>query len=117
MTLTRPELQSPHRTPGAASAPKSKRPETEPAPGLSPQHSPSPSRHAQPGLQRFLGGKAHKLPNNAAVSDMRFEKPHSLSYQPITRASAPSTTAVCVESNVQDAALWLKSIETSFAVL
>ena len=59
----------------------------------------------------------YKLPNNAAVSDMRLEKPHSLSYQPITRASPPSTTAVCVSSNVQLAGLWLKSIDTSFARL
>ena len=43
----------------------------------------------------------YRLPNSAAVSTMRLEKPHSLSYQPITRASAPSTTAVCVASKVQ----------------
>jgi ribonuclease VapC len=46
---------------------------------------------------------SQRLPNNAAVSDIRFEKPHSLSYQPITRANPPSTTAVCVASNVHDA--------------
>lgn len=45
----------------------------------------------------------YKLPNSAVVSDMRLEKPHSLSYQPITRASAPSTTVVCVESKVHEA--------------
>jgi len=59
----------------------------------------------------------HKLPNSAAVSDIRLENPHSLSYQPITRTSAPSTTAVCVASNVQDAGLWLKSMLTSGSVL
>ena len=59
----------------------------------------------------------YRLPNSAAVSDMRLEKPHSLSYQPITRASAPSTTAVCVASNVHDAGQWLKSMLTSGAVL
>ena len=48
---------------------------------------------------------------------MRLEKPHSLSYQPITRAIAPSTTAVCVASKVQQAGLWLKSMLTSGAVL
>ena len=59
----------------------------------------------------------YRLPNSAAVSDMRLEKPHSLSYQPITRASAPSTTAVCVASKVHEAGLWLKSMLTSGAVL
>ena len=48
---------------------------------------------------------------------MRFEKPHSLSYQAMTRAIAPSTTAVCVASKVLLAGLWLKSMLTSGAVL
>ncbi len=48
---------------------------------------------------------------------MRLEKPHSLSYQPITRANAPSTTAVCDASKVQDTAVWLKSMLTSGSVL
>ena len=43
----------------------------------------------------------HSLPNSAAVSTMRFEKPHSLSYQLSTRTSLPSTTAVCVASKVR----------------
>src|SRR6202035_3328135 len=59
----------------------------------------------------------YRLPNRAAVSDIRLEKPHSLSYQPNTRASAPSTTAVCVASKVHDAGQWLKSTLTSGAVL
>ena len=62
-------------------------------------------------------GTAYSRPNRAAVSDMRLEKPHSLSYQPITRASAPSTTAVCVASKLQEAGEWLKSMLTSFSVL
>ena len=38
-------------------------------------------------------------------------------YHAITRASSPSTTVVCVASNVDEAGLWLKSMLTSGAVL
>ena len=38
-----------------------------------------------------------------AVSTMRFEKPHSLSYQLTTRTSLPSITAVSRLSTVEDA--------------
>jgi len=55
-------------------------------------------------------------PNNAAVSGIRLEKPHSLSYQPITRANAPSTTVVCGASKLQEKPTWLKSALTSFAM-
>ncbi len=48
----------------------------------------------------------------AAVSAMRLEKPHSLSYQETTRTSLPSSTAVSRLSTVELAGLWLKSIET-----
>ena len=48
-----------------------------------------------------------------AVSTMRFEKPHSLSYQLTTRTSLPSITAVSRLSMVELAGLWLRSIETS----
>ncbi len=48
---------------------------------------------------------------------MRFEKPHSLSYQASTRTISPSTTAVCVASKVLEAGLWLKSELTSGSVL
>ncbi len=41
-------------------------------------------------------------PNRAAVSLIRFEKPHSLSYQPMTRVSALSITAVCGASKLQE---------------
>ena len=65
----------------------------------------------------------HELSNQSnfpiatAVSAMRLEKPHSLSYQPITRTISPSTTAVCVASKVQDAGAWLKSALTRGSVL
>ncbi len=49
----------------------------------------------------------------AAVSTMRFEKPHSLSYQLTTRTSLPSITAVSRLSTVELAGVWMKSIETS----
>src|SRR3954471_12938845 len=49
----------------------------------------------------------------AAVSSMRQEKPHSLSYQEATRASLPSSTLTAPMSTVELAGLPLKSIETS----
>ena len=87
-----------------------------------------PHRDVEVGAQQHaLAGDIHpiqcaerhdqRLPNSAAVSDIRLEKPHSLSYQLITRASCPSTTAVCVASKVEEAGLWLKSTLTSGAVL
>ena len=81
--------------------------------------SPSPSRRRRPLPRsgRGVQSPGYKLPSSAAVSDMRLEKPHSLLYQPITRVSAPSTTAVCVASKVHDAGQWLKSTLTSGAVL
>src|SRR5258705_13833960 len=48
-----------------------------------------------------------------AVALIRVEKPHSLSYQESTRPSPPSTSWVCGRATVEDAATWLKSIETS----
>src|SRR6266567_475302 len=50
-----------------------------------------------------------------AVSDMRLEKPHSLSYHDMTRTSVPPTTLVWSSAKDDDAGLWLKSIETSGA--
>jgi len=44
---------------------------------------------------------------------MRFEKPHSLSYQETTRTSLPSSTAVSRLSTVDEAGVCWKSIETS----
>ena len=48
-----------------------------------------------------------------AVSTIRFEKPHSLSYQLTTRTSLPSSTAVSRLSTVDDAGVWTMSMETS----
>src|SRR3546814_7446146 len=53
------------------------------------------------------------LPTATAVSDMRLENPHSLSYHDSTRTSRPSMTWVCVRSKVELAGLWLKSIDAS----
>jgi len=50
------------------------------------------------------------------VSSMRFEKPHSLSYQLETFTRLPRTF-VNVASKFDDAGLWLKSTDTSGAVL
>src|SRR5215207_1589483 len=47
-----------------------------------------------------------------AVSAMRFEKPHSLSYHAITRTKVPSMTLVWSMWNVAECGSWLKSIET-----
>jgi len=49
----------------------------------------------------------------AAVSTMRFEKPHSLSYQLSTRTSLPSITAVSRLSTVELALVCMRSIETN----
>src|SRR3546814_5164425 len=48
-----------------------------------------------------------------AVSIIRLEKPHSLSYHDTTRASLPSSTAVSRLSTVELAGWWLKSELTS----
>ncbi len=47
-----------------------------------------------------------------AVSAIRFEKPHSLSYHDSTRTRVPSSTLVWSMWKVDDAGSWLKSIET-----
>ena len=47
-----------------------------------------------------------------AVSLMRFEKPHSLSYQDRIRTNLSSITFVWSRAKVEELALWLKSIET-----
>ena len=46
---------------------------------------------------------------------MRFEKPHSLSYQAQTLTVVPSMTFVMVASYTEERGSWLKSIETSGA--
>src|SRR5262245_1439588 len=52
------------------------------------------------------------LPIATAVSAMRLENPHSLSYQDITRTSVPLMTLVWSMWNVDECGSWLKSIET-----
>ena len=51
------------------------------------------------------------LANASAVSSMRFEKPHSLSYQAQTFTRLPATL-VRLASNTDEAGSWLKSMET-----
>src|SRR6478735_4252090 len=53
-----------------------------------------------------------RAPMATAVSLMRFEKPHSLSYQDSTRTNLSSMTLVWSRAKVEDAGSWLKSIET-----
>ncbi len=52
------------------------------------------------------------LPIATAVSTMRLEKPHSLSYQDITRTSVPSMTLVWSMWKIDERGSWLKSMET-----
>ena len=57
------------------------------------------------------------FPIATAVSAMRLEKPHSLSYHDITRTSVPFCTLVWSMWNVEECGSWLKSIETLGAVV
>src|SRR6516165_6875514 len=52
------------------------------------------------------------FPIATAVSTIRLEKPHSLSYHAITRTSVPSITLVWSMANTDECASWLKSLET-----
>ena len=52
------------------------------------------------------------LPIATAVSAMRFEKPHSLSYHESTRTNVPSETLVWSMWKVEEWGSWLKSIDT-----
>ena len=52
-------------------------------------------------------------PMATAVSLMRLEKPHSLSYQDTMRQNVPSTTCVPSRSKIELNGSWLKSVETS----
>ena len=47
-----------------------------------------------------------------AVSAIRFEKPHSLSYQDRTRTNLPSITLVWSRWKIEERLSWLKSLET-----
>ncbi len=57
------------------------------------------------------------LPIATAVSAMRLEKPHSLSYHDITRTSVPSITLVWSMWKTEEWGSWLKSMETLGAVV
>src|ERR1700730_10018678 len=57
------------------------------------------------------------FPIATAVSAMRLEKPHSLSYHDITRTSVPFCTLVWSMWNVDECGAWLKSIETVGALV
>src|ERR1022692_2129152 len=59
----------------------------------------------------------NSFPIATAVSAMRLEKPHSLSYHDITRTSVPFSTLVWSMWNVEECGSWLKSIETLGAVV
>src|SRR5580692_6018893 len=52
------------------------------------------------------------LPIATAVSIMRLEKPHSLSYHDMTRTRVPSTTLVWSMWKTEECGSWLKSEET-----
>src|SRR5207249_9133631 len=56
-------------------------------------------------------------PKWAATSTIRFEKPHSLSYQDRMRTKVLSSTWVCVTSKVELCESWLKSTDTVGALL
>ena len=52
------------------------------------------------------------FPIATAVSAIRFEKPHSLSYQESTRTKVPSITLVWSIWKIEEWLSWLKSAET-----
>src|SRR3954467_1793049 len=68
--------------------------------------------------QRYFAIAAPTSAKTAVTSSIRFEKPHSLSYQDETLTSVPSgETRVRVESKIELAGLWLKSDETRSSAL
>ena len=82
---------------------------------------PGPTLEWVPALRRVTSCRAasgtrdlrySSFPIATAVSAMRLEKPHSLSYQDITRTSVPFCTLVWSSWNVDECGSWLKSIET-----
>ena len=60
-------------------------------------------------------GRQICLASANAVSAMRFEKPHSLSYQDRMRQKLPSITLVSGIAKIDECGSWLKSIETSLS--
>ena len=61
---------------------------------------------------QLAGWDQISLPIATAVSTMRLEKPHSLSYHDITRTSVPSITLVWSMAKTDECGSWLKSLET-----
>src|SRR5688572_4657517 len=73
-------------------------------------HRPATTRTSQAMARYFAAIQAIE------TSSMRLEKPHSLSYQLETFTSRPETL-VSVASKIDERASWLKSLETSGALL
>ncbi len=63
-------------------------------------------------LRSLTNAPQISLPIATAVSAMRFEKPHSLSYQDRTRTNVPSITLVWSRWNTEEWLSWLKSDDT-----
>ena len=74
----------------------------------------SPAAGERPRLALPTRGQI-SLPKATAVSAMRFENPHSLSYQDITRQKVPSMTLVWSMWKIEECLSWLKSEETSLS--
>ena len=82
------------------------------SPGREPRRSVDLPREAR--LKARSGALAVQISfaSATAVSDMRFEKPHSLSYQDRMRTKVPSMTLVWSRWKIDERGSWLKSIET-----
>src|SRR5262249_42680575 len=110
------------RTPGSRSGARAARTRNLEIPAFDASHRPGMTVH-----QDVDGrGKPGHDENNesqiffaiaTAVSAMRLEQPHSLSYQLITRTSVPFSTLVWSMWKVDECGSWLKSIETLGAVV
>src|SRR5216683_2361918 len=70
-------------------------------------------RKAPAGRRIPTGITYSSLPIATAVSAMRLEKPHSLSYQATMRTNVPPRTLVWSMPNVAECGSWLRSDETS----
>src|SRR5882724_6789103 len=71
-------------------------------------------RHADNSPTRCVASRRdqNSFPIATAVSAMRLEKPHSLSYQDITRTKVPSMTLVWSMWKIELCGSWLKSQDT-----
>src|SRR5208282_5271412 len=66
----------------------------------------------RPGRKDCDANVQASLPIATAVSIMRLEKPHSLSYHDMTRTSVPSITLVWSMWKTAECGSWLKSLDT-----